>query len=94
MTDAKVVVYTSRNCMKCEQVLEKLSEWDIDFEERNVSENREFFKELQSKNIYSTPATFIGGEKILGFQERKLKRLLKVPYETSLFQTDSMNVSR
>jgi glutaredoxin len=93
MSNAKVVVYTSQNCAQCDQVLAKLSEWDVNFEERNVSENREHFKELQSKRIYGTPATFIDGEKILGFQERKLKRTLGISYEERFFDKDAMNFS-
>ncbi|KHE71617.1 glutaredoxin family protein [Halobacillus sp. BBL2006] len=93
MSNAKVVVYTSQNCAQCDQVLAKLSEWDIDYEERNVSENRAHFKELQSKRIYGTPATFIDDEKILGFQERKLKRTLGISYEERFLDKDAMNFS-
>ncbi|ARI78850.1 glutaredoxin family protein [Halobacillus mangrovi] len=93
MSNSNVVVYTSRNCTQCEHVIAKLSEWGVDFEERNVSENREYFKELQSKRIYGTPATFIDGEKILGFQVRKLKRTLGIPYEERFIDKDAMNFS-
>lgn len=93
MNHPKVIVYTSRNCSNCDRVLSKLEEWKIDFEERNISENREFFKELQSKKVYGTPATFIDDEKVLGFQERKLKRLLNIQYEQRFIDTDAMNYS-
>ncbi|TGB01843.1 glutaredoxin family protein [Halobacillus salinus] len=85
MIDSKVVVYTSRDCVHCESVITKLSEWNIDFEERNISDNREYFKELQKQKVYGTPATFVDGEKVLGFQERKLKRILGIPYEAKQF---------
>ncbi|MGI8316503.1 glutaredoxin family protein [Halobacillus mangrovi] len=93
MNNSKVVVYISRNCTQCEHVIARLSEWGVDFEERNVSDNREHFKELQSKRIYGTPATFVDGEKILGYQERKLKRILGIPYEERFFDKDVMNYS-
>ncbi len=82
MSDSKVVVYTSRDCNKCDLLISKFTDWDIDFEERNISDNREYFKELQRNKVYGTPATFIDGEKILGFQEGKLRRKLGVSYES------------
>lgn len=82
MSYSNVVVYTSRDCNKCDLLISKFTDWDIDFEERNISYNREYFKELQRNKVYGTPATFIDGEKILGFQEGKLKRKLGVSYES------------
>lgn len=93
MSDQKVVVYTSRNCAKCDQVVAKLSEWEIDYEERNVSTNRDHFKELQNMKIYGTPATFVNQEKILGFQERKLKRALGIQSTERFVDSDMMNYS-
>ncbi|RWZ52265.1 glutaredoxin family protein [Halobacillus fulvus] len=93
MNDSTVVVYTSRNCSKCDLILEKLSEWNVQYEERNISDNREYFRELQSQKVYGTPATFINGEKVLGFQERKLKRVLGLPYENRFLNNDAMNFS-
>ncbi|WP_082235578.1 glutaredoxin family protein [Halobacillus massiliensis] len=78
MSQHKVVVYTSNGCSQCEKVIGKLSEWDIDFEEKNISENKTYFKELQRQNVYGTPATFIDDEKVLGYQERKLKRIFGI----------------
>ncbi|ELK48682.1 glutaredoxin family protein [Halobacillus sp. ACCC02827] len=94
MGKRNVIVYTSNDCTHCARVLEKLSDWNVEYEEKNISENREYFKELQSKKIYGTPATFIDGEKILGFQERKLKQALKIRSDETFFvDTDSMNFS-
>ncbi len=92
MGNSNVVVYTSRDCSYCEKVLDKLTEWDVEYEERNVSEDRSHFRELQSMSVYGTPATFINGEKILGYQERKLKQSLGIR-DDRFIQTDSMNFS-
>ncbi|MCA0972805.1 glutaredoxin family protein [Halobacillus litoralis] len=92
MSHTEVVVYTSRECDQCKVLISKLNEWEIDFEERNISDNREYFKELKSRKVYGTPATFVDGEKILGFQERKLKRVLGIPYESQFFH-DAINFS-
>lgn len=78
MTDQHVVVYTSDDCGQCKQLIDKLEEWDVSYEEKNVSRNHTFIKELQKRKVYGAPATFIGNDKILGFQEYKLKRALGI----------------
>lgn len=86
MGNLSVIVYTSRNCNYCEKVIAKLYEWKVKYEERNISEDRSHFKELQRQSVYGTPAIFINGEKILGYQERKMKRMLGIKgeaYDTS-----------
>lgn len=93
LSNPNVIVYTSRNCNYCDKVITKLEEWEIDYEERNVSENREQFRELQRRNVYGTPAVFIDGEKILGFQERKMKNRLGIKEETPYMNTNTMNFS-
>lgn len=77
--DNNVIVYTSQGCPYCKKVKEQLTAWDIQFDERNVSENYEYFEELQQKKIFGTPATYINGKLVLGFQEAKMKKLLNLP---------------
>lgn len=74
-----VIVYTSKGCPYCHKVKEQLAAWGIEFDERNVSENYEYFEELQQKKIFGTPATYINGKLVLGFQEAKMKKLLNLP---------------
>lgn len=78
MTEQHVVVYTSDDCTQCKQLIDKLEEWDVSYEEKNVSRNNIFIKELQKRKVYGAPATFVGNNKILGFQEYKLKRALGI----------------
>ncbi|MYL31664.1 glutaredoxin family protein [Halobacillus halophilus] len=92
MGNQNVVVYTSRDCASCNQVMDLLNEWNIDFEERNVSENRTYFKELQGKGVYGTPATFVDDYRVLGFQKRKLQQVLGLR-EDIYAQADSFNFS-
>ncbi|CEH29673.1 FAD-dependent oxidoreductase [Aneurinibacillus migulanus] len=77
--DNNVIVYTSQGCPYCKKVKEQLTAWGIQFDERNVSENYEYFEELQQKKIFGTPATYINGKLVLGFQEAKMKKLLNLP---------------
>lgn len=72
-----VVIYSSSGCPYCVKVKEQLTEWGVPFVEKNVSENQEYFEELQSKRIFGTPATYIFGKVVLGFQPEKMKKLLE-----------------
>lgn len=79
MTESNVIVYTSHGCPYCKKVKEQLTAWGISYEERNVSENKEYFDQLQQKKIFGTPATYINGKLVLGFQEPKMRKLLELP---------------
>lgn len=85
MANQHVVVYTSDKCVQCKRVVEKLDDWGVDYEERNISADRSFIKELQENKIYGTPATFIGNYRVLGFQEYKLKKALGIRPEIISF---------
>lgn len=74
---APVIVYTSVGCPRCHEVKRQLKEWNVAYEERNVTESEEYFKELQSNRIFGTPATFIGSKVVLGYQEAKLQQALE-----------------
>ncbi|MEI7027042.1 FAD-dependent oxidoreductase [Paenibacillus sp. y28] len=74
---SSVIVYTSSGCPHCHKVKEQLQEWGLAYEERNVSEVKEYFEELQAKRIFGTPATYIGGKPVLGFQPEKMKQRLE-----------------
>ena len=47
----EVIVYSSTGCPKCMEVKDQLKKWGISFEERNLSENAEYFKQLQDRRI-------------------------------------------
>lgn len=74
----EVILYSSNGCTYCVQVKAFLIEQGIEFEERNVSIHKEYLDELKGKKIYATPATFINGQLVLGFQEKKFKKLLRL----------------
>lgn len=76
MSKPEVIVYSSTGCPYCEKVKGFLKEHNIDFEERNASLHKEYFDELKARKIFGTPATLINGKLVLGFQEKKLNKLL------------------
>ncbi|WP_280637223.1 FAD-dependent oxidoreductase [Alkalihalobacillus sp. BA299] len=78
----KVIVYSSKGCPYCEKVKSALKEWGIQYEERNVSVVKEYFDELREKKIMGTPATYVNGKLILGFQEKKFRKALGLPLDS------------
>jgi thioredoxin reductase (NADPH) len=76
MSKPEVIVYSSTGCPYCEKVKGFLKEHNIEFEERNASIHKEYFDELKARKIFGTPATLINGKLVLGFQEKKLYKLL------------------
>ncbi|MGJ7920054.1 FAD-dependent oxidoreductase [Neobacillus sp. LXY-4] len=78
MTVHEVIVYSSTGCPHCEKVKGALKEWGIEYEERNASIHKQYFDELRERKIMGTPATLINGKLVLGFQEKKLKKLLGI----------------
>jgi len=78
MSEPNVVVYTSDSCNYCDRVLNYLNEWDVDFTEKNISQNDAYYKEMKENKVYGTPVTFIDGEKVLGFQKPRFEKLLNI----------------
>ena len=74
MGDFEVILYSSTGCPYCEKVKDQLAEWGIQYEERNVSLHKQYFDELRAKKVFGTPATYVNGRLILGFQEKKFKK--------------------
>jgi thioredoxin reductase (NADPH) len=82
MSAPEIIVYSSTGCPYCEKVKEALKAWGFEYEERNASIVKQYFDELKERKIYGTPATLINGKLVLGFQEKKLKKLLGITEET------------
>ncbi|MGG1676760.1 FAD-dependent oxidoreductase [Neobacillus sp. NRS-1170] len=81
MPKHEVIVYSSTGCPYCEKVKSYLKEKGIEFEERNASIHKEYFEQLKERKIFGTPATFINGKLVLGFQEKKFIKLLGLSEE-------------
>ncbi|TQS76426.1 glutaredoxin family protein [Ornithinibacillus gellani] len=80
MSVKEAVIFISNNCEKCDDLLEQLDAWNISYETKNVTDNREYMKELQDQGVYGTPATFVknGSRVILGLQFNRIKQALGV----------------
>ncbi|WP_164671042.1 glutaredoxin family protein [Virgibacillus doumboii] len=87
MSDNEIVVYISNDSSHCDRLITKLNEWEVDFQTKNVSENREYMKELQDKGVFGTPATIVGNEMILGSQINKIKYSLGLAANYSYYNS-------
>lgn len=63
--------------MFCRKTEEFLRAKGVEFTARNVVEDEEAFAELERMGTMTTPVTVIGGEEVVvGFDRKKLERLL------------------
>lgn len=79
MTADKVTLYTQPNCPPCQWVKGYLSDHDVEYTIKDVSEDEAARNELihQYKSM-STPTVVIGNEVITGFEIAKLEKLLNL----------------
>ncbi|MCZ6602016.1 MAG: glutaredoxin family protein [Planctomycetota bacterium] len=62
--------------MFCNRTQEYLAEKGVEFEDRDITKNEAFLKELEDMNIMSTPVIVIDGEAVVGFKKDRLDELL------------------
>jgi len=75
---AKVIIYTQNGCAPCLQEKAWLKENGVEFEERNLSLNRDYIDDLLNAGARSTPVTFVGDEMVIGFDRERLSSLLNL----------------
>jgi len=74
-----VKVYTTESCPWCKKVKEFLKENNVKFSEVDVSSNSKAAEEMVEKSgQMGVPVTEVHGEMIVGFNEEKLKKVLKL----------------
>ena len=72
-----IIVYTKTGCPWCIGVTEFLKEKSIDFEERNVTENENYFIEMQVKSGQTkAPVVDIDGKIIADTDKEEVEREL------------------
>lgn len=74
----KVKVFSSDTCPYCTAVKGFLSENNVEFEEKNVSQDAEARNELIAKGYRGVPVIVIGDEEVVGFDQPRLKELLNL----------------
>jgi len=74
-----IKVYTNSSCPYCTRVKKFLKEHNIKFKEINISVYPQAAKELKSKTGQTgVPVVLTGSHKIVGFDENKLRNILKI----------------
>ncbi len=73
-----VTVYTSNNCKRSDELIHWLEQKDVDYTEKNISEERAYLEELQNSGVFGTPAAFVNNQTILGFQPNRMKQELNL----------------
>ncbi|MCQ6275253.1 FAD-dependent oxidoreductase [Bacillus sp. V3B] len=94
MSKHEVIVYSSTGCHYCAKVKEFLTDHGIEFEERNASVHKEYFDELKERKVMGTPATYINGKLVLGFQEKKFNKLLGLSEESAVATSASQEENK
>ncbi len=74
----KVIIYSSNTCKYCHLAKEFFEENNIEYIEKNVSEDVVAKKELIKKGYMGVPVIIIDEEEIQGFDKERLEELLCV----------------
>ena len=64
--------------MFCGKVKEFLSRNNIEFTERNIAADEAVLSELEKLGYMTTPVTLIDGEAVIGFDQKRLEKLLGI----------------
>jgi len=74
-----VKVYSTPTCPYCVTLKNFLKEHNIQFEDIDVSQNEIAQKEMiENSGQYGVPVVDIDGQIIIGFDQDKIKKLLKI----------------
>lgn len=73
----KIIIYTTKSCPYCGMAKNYLSDKNITFEEKDVSNNAETFREMKEKSKQlGVPVLDIDGKIIVGFEKEAIDREL------------------
>jgi glutaredoxin-like YruB-family protein len=76
---AKIIVYSTPTCPYCDMLKNFLKEHNVEFEVVDVSKDREAAKMIvQETKQMGVPVTKIDDEWVIGFDQEKIKKLLKI----------------
>ncbi len=74
-----VTVYSTPTCPWCKKLKDFLNENHVEFTDIDVSSQQEMAEEMIEKSgQMGVPVTLIGEEVLIGFDEKKLRTLLKI----------------
>jgi len=74
----KPIIYTAPQCSWCHKEKEWFNENKIEFIEKDVTDEKNAKEIVEKSGQTGTPVTIIGKEILVGFEEDKIKKLLKL----------------
>jgi len=75
----KPTIYTQNDCPPCKIVKMFLNEYKIDFVEKNITQDQKARDELTKVyGAFSTPTVVVNDEVIIGFDLKRLAKVLKI----------------
>ncbi len=75
----KVLIYTTPTCIWCHHAKEFFKDHKVKYKELDVMKNMKNRKEMMKKSgALATPVIDIDGKIIIGFDEIKIRKLLKI----------------
>ncbi|GGM34250.1 hypothetical protein GCM10011351_20300 [Paraliobacillus quinghaiensis] len=77
MHEENIQVYVSNNCTESNKLIHLLEELGVKHERKNVTENKDYMRELQQQKIYATPVAMVNNKKVLGYQKSRLMDILR-----------------
>lgn len=76
MSPKQIIVYSAPGCVACSKVKELLAQKGVPFTAKDIVEDEQAMRELSQLGVMSTPVTLIDGQVILGFDRRRIEKLL------------------
>jgi glutaredoxin-like protein NrdH len=73
-----VVVYSTKDCVECRFVKQMLEHKGIDFEVRDIMENKTYREEVESYGMLGVPVTVYNGEAVKGMNPELEKLVEKI----------------
>ena len=79
MSNKKVKIYSTPTCTYCVALKKFFEKNDVEYEEVDVSDNEEALKEMkQETGQMGVPVTKIGDDYVVGFEKKKISKLLEI----------------
>jgi len=78
VSEKEVVLFTQHACRFCKLEKEWLTQRDIDFKERDITDDPTALSDLEAIPAFTTPVALIDGEVVHGFDRHRLAELLGI----------------
>lgn len=77
--DEKVTVFSTPTCPWCNKLKQFLTEYEIEFEDVDVSQDQEMAEKMVSRSgQMGVPQMWIGAQLVVGFDQPRVKKLLNI----------------